>query len=394
MTLAAALCTLAATPGLAHAGSEYRVEASGTGSYKLNIDFSTEDTIETRTAETTFDWSSQLSGVRFDDAGQLSGVAHVPTSPTLMGGTFKGAFDLVSKSAPDRAIHVTCEGAELRDEFMSTTSLERVDGKPYSLSFRPFDHVVFTDHKCSGDTGPEPFDIFGTDGDPHALWEPADDLSVFEQRFDLPPEAVGAGKIVQVVNPQPGQVLAGDCPGYSQAPGERCSATLQWSGTITFTKTGDWAVAPPAKKPFDDGDDLIAPLVPPKPTDDGDDLIAPLVPPKKTFDDGDDLIAPLVPAKPKVGPGAKTVTFKASCPAGCAGTAVVTAAGRARAAVAKASVLRFRVAAGAPKTVRLKLPASVRRKLRGAKKARIVVTMRPPEGAPRKTTLTVALPRR
>jgi hypothetical protein len=57
-------------------------------------------------------------------------------------------------------------------------------------------------------------------------------------------------------------------------------------------------------------------------------------------------------------------------------------------------VLRFRVAAGGPKTVRLTLPASVRRKLRGARRARLVVTMRPPGGAARRTTLTVALPRR
>ena len=390
MTLAATLCTLALTPALAHAGSEYRVEAVGTGTYKLNVDLSTDDAIETRTAEASFAWSSRLDGVRFDDAGQLQGVYEVPREPTRLTGTLKRAIDHVSKNAPDRAIHVTCEGADVRDDGLSTTSLSGVDGNPYGLTFKPFSHVVFTDHKCSGES-PEAFDIFATDGDPHALWEPAGDMSVFEQRFELPPEAVGMGKIVQVVQPQPGQVLAGNCPGYTQEPGERCTATLAWSGTITFTKIAG-TTAPP-KKPFDDGDDLIAPLVPPKPTDDGDDLIAPLVP-AKPFDDGDDLIAPLVPAKPKVGPGAKTVTFKASCPAGCAGTAVVSAAGGGRASAAASSVLRFRVAAGGVKTVRLTLPSSVRRKLRGAKRAKLVVTLRPPKGAPRRTTLVVALPRR
>lgn len=396
LTLAATLCAFAATPALAHAGSEYRVEATGSGSYKLNIDFSTDDGIETRTAEASFAWSSQLDGVRFDDAGQLIGVTEVPTKPTVLTGTLKRAIDLVSKTAPDRAIHITCEGAEVRDPGLSTTSLSQVGSEPYGLVFEPFSSVDFTDHKCSG-SKTEAWDIFGTDGDPHALWEPAGGMSVFEQRFELPPEAVGMGKIVQVVNPQPGQVLAGNCPGYSQAPGERCTATLQWSGTITFTKTAQTAPAP-TKKPVDDGDDLIAPLVvPPKPVDDGDDLIAPLVVPPKPVDDGDDLIAPLVPAKPKVGKGARTVTFRASCPAGCAGTAVVTPAGGPRtaaAAGAKRHVLRFRVAAGASRTVRLTLPASVRRKLRGAKRAKLAITMRPPSGAARRTTLTVALPAR
>ena len=376
-TLAATLCALAATPGLAQATSEYRVEASGSGTYKLNLDFSTSDAIETRTTEAAFDWSSRLDGVRFDDAGQLIGVSEVPTQPTTLNGTLKRAID---QSSPQHSLHITCDGADVRDEALGTSSLDQIGDDPYSLSFTPFEFVVFEDAQCTGEKT-EPFDMLGTDGDPHSLWEPAGGMSLFEQRFELPPDAVGMGKIVQVVKPQPGQVLAGNCPGYSQAPGERCSATLAWSGTITFTKIAGTTPAP-TPKPVDDGDDLIAPLV---------------VPPKPPVDDGDDLIAPLVPAKPKVGPGAKTVTFKASCPAGCAGTAVVTPAGGTRAsaaAAAKRAVLRFRVAAGGARTVRLTLPASVRRKLRGAKRAKLVVTLTPPKGAPRRTTLTVALPRR
>jgi hypothetical protein len=329
MTLAATLCALAATPGLAHAGSEYRVEATGTGTYKLNIDFSKDGSIETRTVEASFSWSSQLDGARFDDAGQLQGVAVAPR-PTQLSGTLKRTLDLVNPTAPDRAIHVTCEGADVRDAAISTSALTAVDGKRYTLSFRPFDFVTFEDAKCSG-AKTEAWEIFQTDGDPYTLFEPAGDLRVYEQRFELPPEAVGMGKIVQFVKPQPGQVIAGDCPGYSQAPGERCSSTLDWSGTVTFTKTGDWTVTGPPKPGV------------PKPVDDGDDLIAPLVP-TKPLDDGDDLIAPLVPARPKVAPGARTLSFKASCPAGCTGTATIAPIGGARAAGNR--TLRFRVAAG------------------------------------------------
>ena len=391
MTLAAALCAFAAAPGLAHAGSEYRVEAVGSGTYKLNLDLGSGGNIETRTTEASFSWSSRLDGVRFDDTGVLQGTYTTPTQPTALEGTVKRTYDTVSK-VPAYSSHIVCEGKDVRDEPLSVTSLDGAGPTPYGLRFKPFDHVEFVDHKCPG-SAIDPTDLFETDGDPHALWEPAGDMSVFEQRFELPPEAVGMGKIVQVVKPQPGQVLAGNCPGYSQQEGERCTATLAWSGTITFTKTGGTSAA----KPVDEGDDLIAPLVPAKKPaiDEGDDLIAPLVPAKKpVIDEGDDLIAPLVPAKPKVGPGAKTMTFRASCPAGCAGTAVVTAAGGARASAASRAVLRFRVAAGGPKTVRLTLPASVRRKLRGARRAKLVVTMTPPKGAARKTTLTVALPRR
>jgi hypothetical protein len=384
MTLTAALCAFAATPALAHAGTEYRVEATGSGTYKLDIDLSGDSGLETRAAEASFAWSAQLEGVRFDDTGQLQGTYATPTEPTKLTGTVKRTYD---QSSPGHSSHTTCEGSDVRDEGLSVTSLEQVGGSGYGLSFKPFESLVFVDHKCTGSAA-EAVDLFATEGDPHSLWEPAGGLSVFEQRFELPREAVGMGKIVQLVKPQQGQVLAGNCPGYSQAPGERCTATLEWSGTITFTK-----VAGTTPAPASDGDDLVTPLVPPKPGA-GSGPVAPPVPPKP-FDDP--LIAPLVPAKLKVGPGARTVSFQASCPAGCAGTAVVTPAGggpRAVAAAARRAVLRFRIAAGGPKTVRLTLPASVRRTLRGAKRAKLVVTLRPPAGAARKTTLTVALPRR
>jgi hypothetical protein len=366
--LVAALCALAATPALTHAGTAYRVDAAGTGSYKLSIDLSTPGSVETGTVDASFSWTSFIAAVTFDDAGRLIGIAEQPPDPTKLSGQLTRTIDVVSDSAPDRAIHTSCNGADVVDTPMTTTSLQRVGDDPYALSFTPFERVEFADHRCS-DGSAGAFGIFDDEHDPHALWQPADGMSPFEQRFELPREAIGSGRIVQFVKPQAGQTIPARCPGYSQATGEKCTAAMQWSGSITFTKIDD---ASP-----------VAPLVPP--------------PAQPTRFDGpaavEDLLAPLVPLKAKVGKGAKTVSFTASCPSGCTGTAAVSAVGRARAAKARKK-LRFKVAAGAPRTVRLRLPAAVRRKLRGARRARLAVTMRAPGAAPKRTTLTLPLHRK
>jgi hypothetical protein len=200
--------------------------------------------------------------------------------------------------------------------------------------------------------------------------------------FDLPQEAIGKGQIIQLIDGPP--AAAGDfCPDLDESS-THCS--FSWTGQLELRKI-ETRTVPDWTAPTDDGDDLIAPLVPqpapPKPTP----APRPHTPPT---DDGDDLIAPLVPASKASVKGAK-VSFRAGCTSGCAGTAVLTAGGGAGArAAAKRrplATLRFRVPAGAPRTVTLKLPAKARKALRRAKRGTLAVTLRPKAGAAVRTTL-------
>jgi hypothetical protein len=167
----------------------------------------------------------------------------------------------------------------VRDEPLTSSSLVRT-GDGAGLVFRPFDHVSFTDHHCT-DGSKGLFGIFGDTNDPHGIWEPGE-FGEFDQVFELPPEAIGAGRIVQWVKPQSGQVIPVACPGYSQEVGERCSSRLEWAGSLTFEKISE---EPDAPAP------LVTPQTPPR-------LDGPATPPpapKPPFDDP--LIAPLVPTK-------------------------------------------------------------------------------------------------
>lgn len=384
-TLLATTWVVATLPATAHAATEYRVEAFGTGSYLLDVDLSDDDSTETHRVEATFDWRTALPSVHFDDSRRFSHLGALPTEPTRLGGTLKRAIRIIDEARPGESTIIDCEGAVIAPQPLGNDVLASTDGVPHGLVFRPFGRVAFTDHGCSTGEG-GPFGIFEDGNDPHGVWESTSEHGEFDQVFELPPEAVGAGKIVQVVNPRPVQVIPVQCPGYSQARGERCTSKLEWSGQVVFTKIGETP---------DEGDDLITPLAPAPPQPAPTPTPAPA---PRPFDDGDDLIAPLVPARASIDRAGRTVSFRAGCAAGCAGTAVLsTTTTSARSAGARRRplvTLRFKVAAGAPRTVRLTLPARARAGLRRARSARLAVTLRGPGTATTRKTVRLALPRR
>ncbi len=375
-TITGALCAAAALlPATAQAATEYRAEAFGTGTYVLDIDASRDRSTETSRVEAHFAWRTVLPSVHFTDSRRFSHLGAAPIEPTRLTGTLKRAIRVIDRDRPSSATVVDCKGAEVADPAVRSDALRSTDALPHGLVLTPFERVEFTDHGCSTGEG-GPFDVFTDGGDPHGIWTTEHPHGEFDQVFDLPPEAVGAGKVVQLVKPQPGQVIPVQCPGYSQEQGERCTSKLEWSGQVVFTKIGETR---------DEGDDLIAPLVPPGPAPERDDS---------------DLIAPLVPAKASVDRAGRTVSFRAGCAGGCTGTATITAGAGARAARAAATrrplaTLRFRVAAGAPRTVRLRLPAKARAALRRTRRATLAIALRPFRGdAVRRTSLRLALPRR
>ena len=200
----------------------------------------------------------------------------------------------------------------------------------------------------------------------------------FDTPFSLPREVFGMGYIEQLI---PAQVVVGDrCPGRLD---DTVTCKLEWSGKVSFRKlwentveSGGGEVGPSAG-PGDVPVELV-PLVP-KPA-----------PPKPPVADDDDWLVPLVQqGSAKVDPGARTASVTVTCGGGCSGTASVVAAARgARAAASKPiASARFRVPAGKPTKVRVKLGAKARRSLRRSRRAtlRLVFTK------PTRRTRTVPL---
>jgi hypothetical protein len=336
-TFAAALCALAlpaAAPAAEPRVDYYNVVGAGQGTYKLDIDLSSESAVETSLVEASFRWRAVIPTVKFVD-GRFAGVMQTTLEQPELSGELKRAIRLISKRPGVPPLVVDCEGADVSDD----DRVNMVNGEaPNALVFEPFDSVDFVDHKCSNGNQ-DRFGIFDDEGDPHALQEEFGVHDVFDQHFELPPEAVGAGRIVQWVKPRTDQVLGPNCPTYSQAPGQRCTVRLDWAGSITFTKV--------------DPGELIAPLIPDQqlPTSIDRPLPAPAPAPAPA--------PPVRPAGPKPPTGTvardgRTATVKVPCTAACTGTVTVRAGGR-------TFVRPFQGTAGRTTRVTARVPASVRR---------------------------------
>jgi hypothetical protein len=278
-----------------------------------------------------------------------------------------------------------CEGTDVVDRHLGTTALDNPADDPDVLVFRPFGSVEFADHHCT-DGSKGQFGLFDDGGDPHALWESPSGLGPFDQAFELPAEAIGSGRIVQWVKPQSGQIIPAACPGYSQAPGERCSARLDWAGSITFTKLPDDPTEPVP---------LVTPTAP-----------ATLRRPRHAPGTAREAARrhgrrPDRPARPAQGQGRRARPHAVLHRGlhrrlrrhGDDRRRPVGPGARAAAKAKALAILRFRVPAGRPRTIRLKLPAAVRRHLRRHRRATVAVTLRPKTGAARRTTLPLTIPR-
>ena len=106
----------------------------------------------------------------------------------------------------------------------------------------------------------------------------------WEQFFEMPHEAIGMGKIIQLLSKE---TTGNKCPGYYDMT-EHC--TLKWKATVTFVRTSTSTVEElghrprPARGPDDaraarpDRADRPAASTPPQlpPRDDLDDLLIPL----------------------------------------------------------------------------------------------------------------------
>ncbi|HWT93225.1 MAG TPA: hypothetical protein VN238_09535 [Solirubrobacteraceae bacterium] len=195
--------------------------------------------------------------------------------------------------------------------------------------------------------------------------------------FDLPGEAIGMGTIIQLIHSTPAQEAAERCPGRNDST-TRCA--YSWEGTVRFDRTRHetFGSTPPAQQPT------------PKPAD---PPLAPLVPQGPPADDESDLLAPLVPVKTAtLSPKGDRLSFRAACPAGCAGTLTLTTSGAraAAAAAAKGTKVRFTVKPSSKaRTVTVKLPAAARKAVKRGRKVTAKVTLTPKGGTALTRTLAV-----
>jgi hypothetical protein len=195
----------------------------------------------------------------------------------------------------------------------------------------------------------------------------------FDTTFDMPHEAIGMGKIIQLLD----DVTTGTrCPGYRDGT---VSCTLSWKATVTFVRTAQQDIGPiPDPDPNDD--DLVVPLPGPD-----DDLVVPLPGPD------DDLIVPLRP-RGKLSPRADRARVALQCKTACSGRATAYAAGRRdRGSAAPRALARARFT-GAPAratTVSLRFRPPARREARRAGGVRVVLEATPRAGGAtvRKTVL-------
>jgi hypothetical protein len=370
-TLAAALCALA-VPAAASAEPRvdyYSVLGTGQGTYKLDIDGSTSDYVSTDVLEAQFSWRSFIPTVKFVD-GRFVGVMQNTRELPQLSGSMTRAIRSIDKRPGSTAkpLVVDCKGAQVQQQ-AGVVDMHGSDRGPTALEFDAFAAIEFLDHSCSPG-GTYPFGLFQADGDPHALQEEYGVSDVFEQRFELPPEAIGSGRIVQWVKPEKDQILGPNCPMYSQAPGERCTVKLDWAGSVTFTKVNP--------------DELIAPLTPipeAPPRFDQPAPSAPPAPPKAATPSG-----PVTPTPPAPKPPTGTLTkdgrkAKVPCTASCSGTLTIKAGG-------KTFVRPFQGTRGVTRVTGL-----VPRGARPGSRIRVIVKVRS-RGRTTTRTLTFRAPRR
>ena len=226
------------------------------------------------------------------------------------------------------------------------------------------------------------------------LWE---GKHTYETSFTFPREAIGMGKVVQLIDlPVRGRI----CPNNIHGGMDWCMLDIE--AKLTFTEIDEWV--------DDDGTPVDQPKPPPPPP--------PAPEPKPTpepepWDPRADAISqavaqygrqPVRDVRAEIISDAvqwyvRRVELELGCSGGCKGTAVIRAGGTAPRAVATAASrkvvgrIRFRVPAGAPRKVRLRLPAKARRALRRAGRATRTVTLRPQDGPAATRTLELRRPR-
>jgi hypothetical protein len=305
-----------------------------------------------------FTWATEMTDLAFYDTTPTSAVAaatvvHVEHA--------SHRYHLANVEPVDGECTGESADAEIQSATIKGLSIPTADGGRH-LAVDLLDGVELGLPNCTGDGHPTSFDL---DENVDAATGP------FETTFEMPREAIGNGKIIQLLERR---VTGADCPDHDGDAFKSC--VLSWKAEVTFTKKSTETVTYD-----DDGDDLFVPIAP-----DGPPAPAPAPAPAPPAPPapggrgpvpGDDLFVPQT-AQAKLSRTGATVPV--SCPTGCTGEAVVTGVtGRARSAARPRPLARarFTVAPGGRTTVRLRFNARARRAIAKAKGVKLVLTAKP-----------------
>jgi len=375
IALTTGLLATAALPAAANASItyvQYDVEAQATLQHKHGYLFTTSWEQATTNVDLNSKLRSKIGTVTFRD-GHLFSSAQGPATAESTG-TAKGTH--TSRDGSGSRACTPAPGAKPSGQ----GTLEEEQLTPLGaagLNVRVADDVA-VDWSCTGDPQVAAMPSYPMTSNPGTVGAGSLDAG-----FQIPHEAIGYGKIIQNIAGPGGAFCAG-----AELP-HTTSCQYSWTGQVTLTKTGETVIptGPDGRPVPPSGSSL-------------DDLIVPLVPTgsSKGKPSLDDLLVPLVPASAaKTDAKGSSVSFTASCPSGCAGSATLTVGGGAKASAKRgkpAATLRFGVKAGKPRTVKLRMPKKAARALRRARTGRLAVTLKPRRGKSVTRTLTVKVPKR
>ena len=360
--------------------TEYAVTVEGTGSYQRTDvgPGAYGDWVQSQQAE--FSWKSEIPTVLFiDKQASMAGGSKITAS-------VKSASMDVSIPTPEGPVTGACTGSTWQtppSPGLIQGQMEQPAGRESEgLWIRVLQGGDIKLNSCSGALGAGPYGMGIDGGDPSRL-------PPFMDFFEMPYEAIGMGKIIQLLDKT---VTGVACPGYYDMTD---SCTLRWNAKVTFVRTshievGEPEVGPAPPEAYDPIDPDEAVPNPPAPPAQPTQPSGPGLPPR---DDLDDLFIPM-PGESKLAPNAASATVTMLCPQGCRGTILATllSGGRARGAAVKKTLAKksFVAQAGRRTVVRLRFKPAARRAIKKAGGVKIALAATPDGGgATKRTTLTL-----
>ncbi|HEX2160207.1 MAG TPA: hypothetical protein VHF88_00100 [Thermoleophilaceae bacterium] len=353
-TLGLALAILAAGPAAAQAltVSEYEVTIEGEATYARSDAFPGPFGPWEQREQAEFAWRTRFPSVRFLD--KQVGIAS--QSETTVSNVNAELY--TSVPTPEGPITGACTGTTLADPpgsgWLGASVIPTPDPNVEALDVRVLGGVSFHLPNCSGSFGGGPAQSLRIGSEAEIPWGP------FDQAFDLPHEAVGMGKIIQLLN---ATVTGERCPGHGF---ETASCALAWKATVTFVRTAHW------RTDLDESDVPLPPKPQPGPAPGGSQILPPFEIP--------------LPKRARLSAGGERARLTLTCPVACAGTAAAYPARRGRrargAAVRPLARARFRAAARRPTTVVLRFGPRARREVRRAGGVRVDLRVAATAGGP------------
>ena len=369
-------CLLAVTllmlgAGTAHAVTvtEYAVTVDGEATYaRTDITPAPNGQYEERESA-RFKWKTHFPSVTF--TGKQLGATSVPTTTA----TTLDAERYLSFPTPQGPLVGACSGRLLAGPpgggGLRASPFPKPDPKVESLDVRVLGGIGFMLPTCFGAiSGPESFAVDGSA-------EPIPS-GPFDHSFDLPHEAIGMGKIIQLLD---AKVTDDHCPSRGQST---ASCVLSWKATVTFLRSAQ-------REPRPGGGGQ-----PPAGGSPPDHCGIPMPQPDPACVDPDPELIPMPPKRGTLSRNAKQATVTLTCRVACAGSArgYPMKRGARSSALRPLARTRFAAAAGRPTSVVLRFRPQARRAIRRARAVRIELRISPQAGGSTvRRTVVARLPR-